>query len=94
MNEVCFRGLYLLHRLYKLTISPLLGPRCRFYPYCSDYALEAVRIHGLVKGSMLACKRICRCHPWNEGGVDCVPQKGVPEKRVSEIRPIPEKKIS
>ncbi len=62
-------------RIYRYLISPLLGPRCRFYPSCSSYAEEAIKVHGVVKGSWLATKRICRCHPFNEGGVDPVPEK-------------------
>ncbi|OEZ93047.1 membrane protein insertion efficiency factor YidD [Duganella phyllosphaerae] len=67
------RLLRFLLRTYQLTISPLLGPRCRFYPSCSNYALEALQLHGAAKGSLLAAKRVCRCHPWNEGGFDPVP---------------------
>lgn len=64
-----------LHRIYKMTLSPLLGNVCRFTPYCSDYALEAVTVHGLFKGSWLALRRVCRCHPLHPGGVDPVPDK-------------------
>lgn len=60
---------------YRYTISPLLAPRCRFYPTCSQYALDAIRIHGGVKGGWLALKRIARCHPLSEGGEDPVPPK-------------------
>ena len=60
-------------RLYRVLISPLLGPRCRFYPSCSHYAEIAVRRHGALKGSWLAAQRLARCHPWNPGGVDPVP---------------------
>ncbi len=63
----------LLIRLYQLTVSPLLGPRCRFYPSCSQYAREAVVRFGVVRGGWLALKRIGRCHPWNPGGLDPVP---------------------
>ncbi len=59
-------------RGYQLGISPLLGPRCRFYPSCSSYGLEAVRVHGAARGTWLAARRLCRCHPWNPGGVDLV----------------------
>jgi uncharacterized protein len=61
-----------LIRLYQWTISPLLGANCRFYPSCSHYADEALRKHGLIKGSYLAARRLARCHPWHEGGVDHV----------------------
>lgn len=60
-------------RGYQLTISPVLPPSCRFTPSCSQYALEAVRRHGALRGSWLALRRIARCHPWNPGGVDPVP---------------------
>jgi putative membrane protein insertion efficiency factor len=60
-------------RLYQITLSPLLGPRCRFYPSCSQYALEAVRAHGGVRGGLLALRRLLRCHPWHPGGLDPVP---------------------
>jgi uncharacterized protein len=67
--------LLLLLRAYKLGISPFLGQNCRFYPSCSDYAAEAVREHGALKGSALAAKRLCKCHPWHPGGLDPVPGK-------------------
>jgi uncharacterized protein len=63
----------LLIRLYQWTVSPLLGPRCRFYPSCSHYAHEALGRFGLVLGGWLALKRIARCHPFHPGGFDPVP---------------------
>jgi putative membrane protein insertion efficiency factor len=63
-------------RVYQKVLSPLLGPRCRFYPSCSAYAVEAIGVHGAGKGTVLAVARIGRCHPWNPGGVDHVPPKG------------------
>ena len=59
---------------YRKWISPLLPPSCRFYPSCSQYALEAVERHGVVRGSLLCMKRICKCHPYNDGGYDPVPR--------------------
>ena len=65
--------LKLLIRGYQLAISPLFGPRCRFYPSCSHYGLEAIDSHGVVRGTWLTIRRIARCHPFNEGGFDPVP---------------------
>jgi len=61
-------------RFYQLFISPFLGPRCRFQPTCSSYALEAISTHGGAKGGWLAIKRIAKCHPWGGFGYDPVPQ--------------------
>jgi uncharacterized protein len=60
---------------YRLVLSPLMGPKCRFYPTCSAYAAEAIEVHGAARGSWLAAKRICKCHPFHPGGVDLVPPK-------------------
>lgn len=62
-----------LIRLYQLVISPILGPKCRFTPTCSQYALEAIKKYGVFKGIWLAAKRIARCHPWGGHGYDPVP---------------------
>lgn len=62
-----------LIQVYRWTLSPLLGPSCRFHPSCSAYALEAVTAHGAAAGSWLAVRRVCRCHPWHPGGYDPVP---------------------
>jgi putative membrane protein insertion efficiency factor len=62
-----------LIRGYQLAISPFLGPNCRFYPSCSQYAIEAIEAHGSLHGTWLTMKRISRCHPWHEGGFDPVP---------------------
>lgn len=58
---------------YRRWLSPLLGPRCRFYPSCSRYALDALDTHGALRGSWLTARRLCRCHPLNPGGHDPVP---------------------
>lgn len=60
-------------RGYQLTLSRVLPPSCRFYPSCSQYALEAVTRHGALKGTWLAVRRLARCHPFNPGGYDPVP---------------------
>jgi len=62
-----------LIRLYQWTVSPLLGPRCRFYPSCSSYALQAITRFGVLCGGWLAARRLARCHPWHPGGFDPVP---------------------
>ncbi len=62
-----------LIRGYQIAMSWSM-PRCRFAPTCSQYALEAITVHGALRGSWLAVKRICRCHPWNPGGFDPVPE--------------------
>lgn len=61
--------------LYRLAISPWLGNNCRYEPSCSEYAMDALRIHGAFRGSWLAAKRIGRCHPWGGSGYDPVPEK-------------------
>ncbi|QJE00231.1 membrane protein insertion efficiency factor YidD [Massilia forsythiae] len=72
------RLLVWLLRGYQLLVSPMLGQNCRFYPTCSNYAIEAVEVHGAARGGWLAVRRVCRCHPWNAGGVDPVPRHGAP----------------
>jgi putative membrane protein insertion efficiency factor len=66
--------LKILVTLWKFVSFPLFGERCRFYPSCSEYLLEAVDRHGVMSGGYLGVKRICRCHPMSEGGVDAVPK--------------------
>jgi uncharacterized protein len=56
--------------MYRWTVSPLLGNRCKYHPSCSQYALDALREYGFVKGSILAGWRLLRCNPWSHGGVD------------------------
>lgn len=63
----------LLIRLYQYAISPWLGPRCRFSPTCSSFAIEALEKHGLMRGGWLAVRRLLRCNPWHIGGYDPVP---------------------
>jgi uncharacterized protein len=81
------RVLVLLLTGYRLFVSPLLAPRCRFYPSCSAYALEAVQEHGALRGSWLAARRLSRCHPFHAGGLDPVPVPGQkPEGQKSPTR--------
>jgi len=65
----------LLIKSYQLLISPLIGSNCRYQPTCSHYAAGAIARFGLIKGSVMAIKRIARCHPWHEGGYDPVPEE-------------------
>lgn len=62
-----------LIRVYQLILSPYIGPKCRYSPTCSQYAMEALKKYGLFKGLWLAVKRVSRCHPWGGHGVDPVP---------------------
>ena len=66
--------IFLIHT-YQRLLSPLLGPRCRFHPSCSQYAVEAIERFGPVRGGWLAMRRLGRCHPLNPGGIDPVPDK-------------------
>ena len=65
--------LRLLIRAYRYAVSPMLGSNCRFTPSCSEYALEALKRHGVLRGSALAVWRVVRCNPWSQGGYDPVP---------------------
>lgn len=76
---ICVRG-------YQLLLSPLLGPRCRFYPSCSTYAVQSLQRHGGLRGSWLSIRRLARCHPWNPGGVDLVPAQSHRYQSPSEDR--------
>lgn len=70
-----------LLKAYRFAISPLYGQVCRYHPTCSAYALEAVTVHGALKGSWLAITRIARCHPWTAGGYDPVPVRATKSSR-------------
>ncbi len=80
VSQVLRKGLIIVLKGYQYLISPLLGNRCRFYPSCSHYALEALRQHNLIKGSYLIIKRLLRCHPFHPGGFD-------PVSKTNEIKP-------
>ncbi|MCF8178506.1 MAG: membrane protein insertion efficiency factor YidD [Sulfuritalea sp.] len=73
MRDLLVRPFVMLIRVYQLAISPMLGNRCRFHPSCSDYSMDALRRHGLLKGLWLSARRVGRCHPWHPGGYDPVP---------------------
>ncbi|HEX5275005.1 MAG TPA: membrane protein insertion efficiency factor YidD [Candidatus Rubrimentiphilum sp.] len=62
-------------RAYKIVVSPLLPPSCRFYPSCSEYAAQACERHGLLRGGAMALSRLARCHPWHPGGFDPVAER-------------------
>lgn len=75
MRKAAIWLLLLPIKFYRGCISPMLPPACRYTPTCSQYAMDAIRIHGPLRGSWLAIKRICRCHPWGGSGYDPVPPK-------------------
>lgn len=70
-------------KVYQTAISPFLGSNCRFYPTCSSYAKEAIEVHGPFKGGFLGLKRIMKCHPYHDGGIDLVPD-GLESKKDQE----------
>lgn len=72
-------------RAYQRSISLALGPVCRFYPSCSRYGFEAIRVHGVLTGSWLTVRRLGRCHPWNAGGVDLVPPRAPREGATMDL---------
>ncbi|MGC2521669.1 MAG: membrane protein insertion efficiency factor YidD [Stellaceae bacterium] len=73
-------------RAYQLLISPLLPPSCRYLPSCSDYAIDAVACHGVLRGGGLALRRLARCHPWGGSGYDPVPAAGISAKATNAAR--------
>ncbi len=73
--------LLLLIRLYKKSLSPLLGNHCRFLPTCSDYTYVAIETHGIAKGTFLGLRRLLKCHPFHAGGLDPVPEKKLKKTR-------------
>ena len=73
MDQLLAKWLRMIIGCYRVVISPLIAPRCRFYPTCSSYGLEAIRLHGGARGGWLMLQRVCRCHPWGGHGVDFVP---------------------
>jgi len=75
MATVFARPLIGLVRAYRVALSPWLGANCRFQPTCSQYAIEALETHGALRGTLLALRRLSRCHPWGGDGYDPVPDK-------------------
>jgi putative membrane protein insertion efficiency factor len=75
LKKIATYPFILLIRFYQAAISPYTPAACRFSPTCSSYSLEALQVHGLLKGSWLAIKRIGKCHPWGSSGYDPVPKK-------------------
>lgn len=75
LKKILIAPLIFLIRIYQYLLSPLLPKSCRFQPTCSTYAIQALKVHGLFKGSGLAIHRIFRCHPWGKSGYDPVPPK-------------------
>jgi len=72
-------------RGYRAVISPLYGDVCRYYPSCSQYSLQAIQRHGVLQGSWLGARRIARCHPWAEGGIDDVPERSMQKYRITHF---------
>jgi len=88
-SPLVVRPFVALLRGYQRWVSPLLPPSCRFYPSCSAYAIEALQVHGLLRGTALTAWRLLRCAPWHPGGVDPVPPGRTPGTRTpSPDRPL------
>ena len=76
-------------RLYQRLVSPLLAPRCRYYPTCSAYAVDAIRSFGILRGLVLAVWRVVRCNPWSLGGIDRVEEQRLFRAAAAHPRPTP-----
>jgi len=86
-QKVAAVPLLVLVRIYQLCVSPMLQPSCRFYPSCSSYAVTALVRFGPIKGTWLAARRLSRCHPWNPGGVDHVPERATTRAHRPDAEP-------
>ena len=75
IQKICTTPLIFFIRFYKAGISPFFPSTCRFHPTCSTYYIQALQIHGFLKGNFLGIKRILSCHPWGKTGIDAVPEK-------------------
>lgn len=76
MKKLLVRMVLTPVHLYQRFISPLFAPRCRYYPTCSNYMIDAVEVHGALKGTLLGVARLARCNPWSHGGVNHIPPRG------------------
>lgn len=83
MHRLPRRLMIAMIRAYQYLLSPFFGQHCRFHPTCSHYAVEALEVHGAWRGGGLALRRIARCHPLNDGGIDLVPSARAVDKRRS-----------
>lgn len=81
LKRTLTKALVFFIRSYQLTLGAALPKSCRFHPSCSQYALEAVKVHGPGRGTVLAAKRVLRCHPFNPGGYDPVPDPKLPQEK-------------
>ena len=81
MKKTLKKLLILPIRFYQMVISPLFPGVCRYRPTCSEYMIEAIEVHGIIKGLYLGSKRILRCHPWGKSGYDPVPSKENTDKK-------------
>tara|TARA_B100000427_G_scaffold224874_1_gene188530 strand:+ start:523 stop:765 length:243 start_codon:yes stop_codon:yes gene_type:complete len=75
INNIILYPLVLFIKLYQILISPILGQNCRYLPTCSEYTVQSIQKHGIIKGLELSIKRISKCHPWGSHGYDPVPKK-------------------
>jgi len=80
INKILILPLLIIIKIYQLIISPVIGSNCRFLPTCSEYAMQSLKSHGLIKGIFLTIKRISRCHPWGSHGYDPIPNKNIKNK--------------
>lgn len=82
LNNLLVKIFVLIIKFYKIAISPFLGSKCRHYPTCSNYTIEALAVHGFFWGSLLSIMRIIRCNPWGTYGYDPVPPKNIDKKEL------------
>ncbi len=88
VGVVCALGLI---KAYQYGIRPMLGPRCRFFPSCSEYTADAIGVYGVLRGSAMGAMRLAKCHPWHAGGFDPVPENKLNSSHtavVNDARPV------